>query len=260
MKILIISQNESLYLPSSFGRVCSVLRAQIACIVCAPAMSTHGGAIPGLLRHLRLFGLKDTLTIALRTIRAKLKDIITTSGPDGPFYSIRAVASGFDIPYYDIKRLAGPEFHSVIDGHRPDLLISLSCPQIIGKKIRDRFPKGCINVHGAPLPKYRGLMPAFWMLRNGETTTAVTVHDLADKLDNGAILLQYPVAIDPDDTWDSLVRKTKAAGAEALIEGIRRIEDGSIARKDNRDEDATYFSFPTAADAKIFRSMGRRFF
>ena len=33
-------------------------------------------------------------------------------------------------------------------------------------------------------------MPAFWALLNNETETATTVHDLADKLDNGEILVQ----------------------------------------------------------------------
>ena len=43
-------------------------------------------------------------------------------------------------------------------------------------------------------------MPAFWVLRNGETTTAVTVHELAAKLDDGDILAQREVPIGPDGT------------------------------------------------------------
>jgi methionyl-tRNA formyltransferase len=103
-------------------------------------------------------------------------------------------------------------------------------------------------------------MPAFWVLRNGETQTASTVHDLGDKLDNGAILLQRPVTITPQDTWDSLVRKTKAAGAEALVEVVFQIEKGAVERRPNRNEDATYFSFPTAQDRKAFFKAGRKFF
>ena len=260
MRILILSQNESLYLPTSFARVCGALRADIACIVCAPAMSTHGGPVPGFLRHLSLFGLSGTLRMGSRVALARFGDAIGTPGPEGPFQSIAAVARGFGVPYYRVRRTACPEFHAIIDSHRPDLLISMSCPQIIGKGIRERFPKGCINVHTAPLPRYRGLMPAFWALRNGEPATAVTVHELADKLDNGPILLQRSVPIDPDDTWDSLVRKTKAAGAVLLVEAVEQIRNGTVSPSPNRDEDATYFSFPTAADRKAFRAAGRRFF
>ena len=102
-------------------------------------------------------------------------------------------------------------------------------------------------------------MPAFWALKNNETSTATTVHDLADKLDNGDILVQHSVDVDAQDTWDSLVRKTKAAGADALVEAINQIEAGTVERKPNLDKDATYFSFPTSQDRREFRQAGRRF-
>jgi methionyl-tRNA formyltransferase len=68
------------------------------------------------------------------------------------------------------------------------------------------------------------------------------------------------VAITPQDTWDSLVRKTKTAGAEALIEVVLQIEKGAVRWEPNRNEDATYFSFPTAEDRKAFFKAGRKFF
>jgi len=170
------------------------------------------------------------------------------------------IDSAFNIPFYEVEKISSPEFHGLIDRYPPDLLVAQSCPQILGKKILDRFPMGAINVHGAPLPRYRGMMPSFWVLRNGETRTASTVHDLAAKLDNGDILAQREVPIAPDDTWDSLVTKTKTAGAEALIEAINQIKAGTVKRQPNPEEDATYFTFPTYKDRKAFLASGRHFF
>lgn len=260
MKLLILTQNENLYLPEAFAEVCRERPRDVVCIVIAPAMSTHGGPVRGLIKHWKLFGTLGTLILSSRVIAGKLKARLVRAQPSGPFYSIEAVAKAFEIPCYHVDRVNGAEFHAIIDEHAPDLLISISCPQVIGKKVRSRFAKGAINVHGAPLPKYRGLMPAFWALRNNEATTATTVHDLADKLDNGEILVQQTVPISAEDTWDSLVRKTKAAGAKALLQAIAAIEDGSVTRLPNRDEDATYFSFPTRADRRDFCASGRRFF
>jgi methionyl-tRNA formyltransferase len=260
MRILLLTQSENLYLPASFARICRALYSDIVCIVSAPAMSTHGGKVKGFLRHFHLFGAKGTAIMASRIIRARLKDLFSKPNVDRPFYSIKTVADGFAIPFEQVDEVKGVRFQRVLDRYKPELLISVSCPQIIGKKIREQFPRGCINVHGAPLPRYRGLMPAFWALRNGEAKTAVTVHDLADKLDNGDILVQREVEIADSDTWDSLVCKTKAAGAEALIEAVKRIKDGSVERHPNVDSEATYFSFPTAKDRKVFLKTGRRFF
>lgn len=260
MKILILTQNENLYLPSSFAQVCQAFPDEIACIVIAPAMSTHGGPLKGFLKHFNLFGWMGTCIMGSRVITAKLKSLITRPKVQGPFYSIQSVAAAFKIPLLCVNKLTEPAFFQALDHYQPELLISISCPQIIGKKIRERFPKGCINVHGAPLPKYRGLMPAFWVLLKGEKATATTVHDLSGKLDDGDILVQREVRIEETDTWDSLVKRTKKEGASALIEAIQRIKEGKISRRPNLEAESTYFSFPTSSDRKAFLASGRRFF
>jgi len=260
IKIIILTQDENLYLPKSFAEVCREFPDEVVCIVSSPAMSTHGGPIKGFFKHFSLFGVRGTWTIGWRVVFGKIKSRLVLPKASGPFHSIDNVARAFKIPHYYISRVKDQEFQEILDEYKPDLLVSISCPQIIGKKIRDRIPMGCINVHGAPLPKYRGLMPAFWVLRNGETKTATTVHDLQAKLDDGDILVQREIEITVSDTWDSLVTKTKAEGARALVEAIRQIKEDTVRRTPNREEDATYFSFPTAEDRKVFVDVGRRFF
>jgi methionyl-tRNA formyltransferase len=260
MRVMILTQDESLYLPASLAVVCRELGERIVAIVTAPAMSTHGGSVRGLLKHMRVFGMRGTWQMATRVITAKLRDRLCSPTPDGPFFSVKAVADAFEIPYCHVDKMKSGEFEEVLKCHVADLLISISCPQIIGREVRNHFPRGCINVHGAPLPKYRGLMPAFWALKNGEKETASTVHDLAAKLDDGDIILQRVVAIEADETWDSLVRKTKAAGAKALVDAVLQIEDGTVRRRPNPEEESTYFSFPTPKDGREFRRSGKFFF
>lgn len=260
MRIIIVTQAENLYLPGSFARVCRAFPSSVVCIAAAPAMSTHGGPLRGLVRHLRLFGLRGSATLGWRVIQAKAKAMVTSPGKKGPFHSIGQVAHAWDIPYHSIRSLKSTEFGSLLDRYQPDLLVSISCPQIIGKGIRDRLPLGSINVHGGPLPRYRGLLPAFWALRNGESKTAVTVHDLAARLDDGDILQQREVKILPEDTWDTLVRRTKGVGADLLIQAIGQIRDGTAVRRPNSESESTYFSFPTADDKRAFLATGRRFF
>ena len=56
-----------------------------------------------------------------------------------------------------------------------DLFISISGNEIFKKKLIDIPHHGTINLHSALLPKYRGLMPSFWVLKNKEKQTGVTV-------------------------------------------------------------------------------------
>lgn len=260
MRIFIVTQNDNQYLPTAIAKVCKEYQRKIACIILAPAISSKGGKIIGVFQQIGLFGAKASFTLGYRILKTKTLDRLIHSGPSGPFYSVQGAANAFNIPSYKLEKINSPEFHKLIDRYAPDLLVAQSCPQIIGKKILDRFRLGAINVHGAPLPRYRGMMPSFWVLRNRETKTASTVHDLASKLDNGKILVQREVSITKDDTWDSLVRKTKTAGAEALIEAINHIKTGIVKRQPNPEEDATYFTFPTYKDRKVFLNSGRHFF
>ncbi len=259
MRIIIMTQQEHLFLPEALSRVCRAESDAICAIVTAPAMSTHRGPLRGFLRHLRLFGWRDTARLCARIATARLCARLGRSDRQGRPCSMQAVAEEFDIEYHHVPDVNGPEFGALCDRLQPDLLVSMSCPQIIRPATRQRFARGCINVHGSPLPKYRGLMPAFWVLRNGESETAATVHDLVDRLDDGEILQQRRVPIRPTDTWESLVRRTKAVGAAALIDVIGQIRTGSVQRRANPDSQASYYSFPTAADAQVFRSAGRRF-
>ncbi len=73
----------------------------------APAMSTHGGQLRGLIRHVRLFGFKGTLVLTSRLLAAKTRDCFNGKSTTSHFHSIRSVAQAFDIPYYEINRVEG---------------------------------------------------------------------------------------------------------------------------------------------------------
>ena len=45
-----------------------------------------------------------------------------------------------------------------------------------------------LNLHNAPLPRYRGCNPINWALKNGETTHGVTIHELTSCIDAGPIV------------------------------------------------------------------------
>lgn len=103
-------------------------------------------------------------------------------------------------------------------------------------------------------------MPNFWVLLNEEKETAVSIHELADKIDDGAILMQKSIPIESEETWSSLVKKCKVVSVELIIEYLKALEKGEVTKLPNDDELATYNSFPTRADRNKFLSMGRRFF
>ncbi|HTF94396.1 MAG TPA: methionyl-tRNA formyltransferase, partial [Verrucomicrobiae bacterium] len=89
------------------------------------------------------------------------------------------------------------------------------------------------------LPKYRGAAPAAWTIINGEPEGGVTTMKLAEKMDAGAIYLQEPIALAPDETTGSLQAKLTPIGARLLLDTLRRLKDGSLTPREQDESLAT---------------------
>tara|TARA_B100001939_G_scaffold65967_1_gene54854 strand:- start:2120 stop:2746 length:627 start_codon:yes stop_codon:yes gene_type:complete len=87
------------------------------------------------------------------------------------------------------------------------LNIDLAVSVFYGKIIKEDFINRCgdiINLHNSPLPKYRGVRPINWALRNNEKTHGVTIHRVTKGIDDGPILGQviYPIYPDIEEVED----------------------------------------------------------
>jgi folate-dependent phosphoribosylglycinamide formyltransferase PurN len=141
---------------------------------------------------------------------------------------------------------------------RPEVLLSVSSPQRLEEDLL-RIPSvAAVNIHWALLPRYAGIAPYFWVLRNGEDRTGLTVHVMTPELDVGPVLRQREVEIRPDDTSLGLQLRLARAGGEELLAAIAGMP-GTL--DDAREQDLStrsYFSWPKAADVAALRSRGRR--
>ena len=80
---------------------------------------------------------------------------------------------------------------------RPDLVVSVFYDKII----KPWFIAKCsriINLHNGPLPKYRGVSPINWALKNGEALHGVTIHEITPGIDDGPIYSQVLYSIYPE--------------------------------------------------------------
>ena len=56
----------------------------------------------------------------------------------------------------------------------PDVICVVAYGKILPKELLEIPKKGCINVHGSLLPKYRGAAPIQWAVLNGDKVTGIT--------------------------------------------------------------------------------------
>ena len=77
------------------------------------------------------------------------------------------------------------------------------------------LPKlGFWNIHPSLLPKYRGASPTAYPLLNGDTTTGVTLMQMDEKMDHGAIIAQEEYEIGPNEKRPDLERELTKMGFE----------------------------------------------
>ena len=100
-------------------------------------------------------------------------------------------------------------------------------------ELRDRYAGRTLNVHPALIPAFSG--KGFYghhvheaVLEAGVKITGATVHFASDEYDEGPILLQAAVAVENDDTPDSLASRVQALERKLLPEAIRLIASGRV--------------------------------
>jgi methionyl-tRNA formyltransferase len=79
----------------------------------------------------------------------------------------------------------------------PGLALSIFCHQILPPAFIDRCDR-ILNLHNSPLPRYRGMAPINWALKNGERRHGVTLHEVTTAVDAGPIVDQLHYEIDPE--------------------------------------------------------------
>ncbi len=180
-------------------------------------------------------------------------------------HTVRAVAKKYGVEVTEAVDVNSEAFLAHLREKGVNFIVSISGTQLYRKQLREQTTYGIVNCHGALLPKYRGLMPSFWTLANGETVGGSSVHFVDAKLDNGPIIVQRTYRIWPHDTLEDILTRSKDLAAEAIIECVRIVEDAAARGVEcptmpNDASQLTHFSMPTKADVDRFRRNGHKFF
>lgn len=92
----------------------------------------------------------------------------------------------------------------------------------------ERWRDRLVNVHPSLLPAYKGLDTHARAIAAGEKFAGCTVHIVRPELDDGPIVLQAKVAIQPDDDADSLAERVLAEEHQIYPAALRLIAEGRV--------------------------------
>ncbi|MBL8705339.1 MAG: methionyl-tRNA formyltransferase [Rhodospirillales bacterium] len=99
---------------------------------------------------------------------------------------------------------------------------------------------GCLNIHASLLPRWRGAAPIQRAILAGDPETGVTIMQMDQGLDTGAMLLRETIPIAPDDTGATLHDKLSDLGARMIVDALGQAEAGTLAATPQPAEGVTY--------------------
>lgn len=105
-----------------------------------------------------------------------------------------------------------------IADHTPDLVVTAGFMKLLGPAALGGWP--VLNTHPALLPSFPGAHGVRDALDYGVTITGTTAHLVDSGIDTGPIIEQRAVAVDPEDTEETLHERIKVVERELLVDVI----------------------------------------
>ena len=197
-------------------------------------------------RYLYIFGMSGFLKLAFKTLYNKY-----LLGKD---FNKLFINRGLNI--VEGNDINSKSFVEYVKSLKPDLLVSIACPQIIRNELIITSQYGAINLHGGYLPDFAGVFTPFWNLYKSSPYAGCTVHWINESIDGGDIIKRASFPISAKMSMLEIYDQISSHGIILLAESIESISNGTAETIKNDWKPEDYNSFPTRQQGRQFRKRG----
>jgi methionyl-tRNA formyltransferase len=195
----------------------------------------------------------------LRALHAAHEVALVVSQPDKPAGrggalaapAVKTAALELGAPVIQPRSARTGELRDAMAATGAELAVVVAYGKILPPAVLTAVPRGCVNVHGSLLPKYRGAAPVQRAVIDGEPETGVSIMQLDEGMDTGPVFLERRVAIGPDETAGELMARLAPIGAQALLEVIAAIAAGTARAVPQPADGASHAAMLAKADGAI---------
>jgi methionyl-tRNA formyltransferase len=132
------------------------------------------------------------------------------------------------LPVFTPKTLKDEAAHAAFRAHKADAAVVVAYGLILPKPILEAPRLGCFNVHASLLPRWRGAAPINRAVMAGDGESGVTIMQMDEGLDTGAMAMADRVSIQPDMTAGDLHDALARLGADLMLRAFAAAERGSL--------------------------------
>src|SRR5437667_6845533 len=141
---------------------------------------------------------------------------------------VEVEARRLGIPVLMPTTLKTPEALEQFRAHNADAAVVVAYGMIVPQAILDTPKYGCFNLHASLLPRWRGAAPINRAILAGDAETGVTIMQMDQGLDTGAMALIERVPIPPDATAGQMHDALARLGADLMARALAALERGTL--------------------------------
>jgi methionyl-tRNA formyltransferase len=155
-----------------------------------------------------------------------------------PAVKRRAIELGIEVTQ-PVKVRTG-ELRSWLEARGADVFIVLAYGRILPPDILALPTRGALNLHASLLPKYRGAAPIQWCIVRGETETGISLMQMDEGLDTGAVLSRHVIPIGQEETAGELAERLSTLAAEVVKGDVPKVMRGELTAEPQDHAQATH--------------------
>jgi len=154
-------------------------------------------------------------------------------------------------PIFQPASLRDPASHEALKSAAAEVMVVAAYGLILPQAVLDIPARGCLNIHASLLPRWRGAAPIHRAIEAGDAETGITIMQMDEGLDTGAMLLTRRLPIQPTDTTASLHDRLATLGGECIVSALAELDTGRLTPVPQPAEGVTYAAKIGRAEATV---------
>ena len=165
-------------------------------------------------------------------------DAVRARGKETEPSAVAIAAERLGLPLVKSARVT-PELMDELRATEPDVACVAAYGCILPDSVLDVAPLGCVNVHGSPLPRWRGAAPIQRAVLEGDELAGVSIMRVVHDLDAGAYCRQATTPVG-EKSCPVLMAEVAELGATELLAALDDIEAGRATWVEQDESQVTY--------------------
>jgi methionyl-tRNA formyltransferase len=164
---------------------------------------------------------------------------------------VHLAAEEFGIPVFTPRNFRDPADVATFAALGAEVAVVVAYGLLLPPSLLEAPEKGCLNLHGSLLPRWRGAAPIQRAVMAGDARTAASVMKMEEGLDTGPVGLVEEIPIGAEMTAGELHDEMMRRGADLMGRALAALERDALDFTPQPEEGITYARKIEKAEARI---------